>query len=77
MPFTLTQVEDVMFLDKNTLIAHEYHYFQNDCKYYHLRQFEQYEENGKIYDQDDNEVCHLLGTDLYQNNRNNDQFEDA
>lgn len=37
MPFTLTQVEDVMFLDKNTLIAHEYHYFQNDCKYYHLR----------------------------------------
>jgi len=33
LPFTLTQTEDAMFLEGNSMLTLEYHYFQNDCSY--------------------------------------------
>ena len=33
LPFTLTQTEDAMFLEADSMITLEYHYFQNDCSY--------------------------------------------
>ena len=34
--YTLTQVEDAMFLDKTKLVTLEYHYYQNDSQYIKL-----------------------------------------
>ena len=33
LPFTLSQVEDAMFLDQYHVVTLEFHYYQNDCKY--------------------------------------------
>lgn len=33
LPFTLTQTEDAMFLETDSMVTLEYHYFQNDCSY--------------------------------------------
>lgn len=36
LPHTLTQVEDIMYLDQYSVISLEYHYYQNDCKYLNM-----------------------------------------
>ena len=35
--FTLTQVEDCMFIDKETFITMEFHHYQNECEYLKLK----------------------------------------
>lgn len=37
LPYTLTQTEDIMFMDKDTIVTLEYHFYQNDCKYSTLK----------------------------------------
>ena len=31
IPYTTTQVEDAMYIDQNTIMTLEFHYYQNDC----------------------------------------------
>lgn len=31
IPYTTTQVEDAMYIDQNTIVTLEFHYYQNDC----------------------------------------------
>ena len=33
LPFTLTQVEDAMYLERDKVVTLEYHYYQKDCSY--------------------------------------------
>lgn len=66
LPHTLTQVEDIMFLDQYSVIALEYHYYQNECKYYNLKTCdEHFDEAGELVDSYGNKVTHPLGTDKY------------
>jgi hypothetical protein len=63
----LTQVEDAMFIDQYNVVTLEYHYYQNNCKYTHLEQCDEHiDESGKLVDEDGEEVTHLLGSELYQ-----------
>lgn len=67
LPFTLTQVEDCMYLDQYNILALEYHYYQNDCKYTHLAQCDEHiNDQGIWLDSDEKKVTHLLGTEKYQ-----------
>ena len=59
IPFTLTQVEDAMYLDQHTVATLELHYYQNCCKYIKLEQCDEYEdENGRWVDEQGNEIHH-------------------
>ena len=33
LPYTVTQVEDSMYLNQQYIVTLEYHYYQNDCVY--------------------------------------------
>ena len=67
LPHTLTQVEDIMFLDQYSVIALEYHYYQNESKYYNLKPCNEHiDEEGVLVDEHGQKVTHPLGTDKYQ-----------
>lgn len=54
LPYTLTQLEDAMYLDQNSIVTLEYHYYQNDCTYTKLQPCEErWNENGVLVDQND------------------------
>lgn len=36
LPYTLTQVEDAMYLERDKVVTLEYHYYQKDCAYTEL-----------------------------------------
>jgi hypothetical protein len=60
-------VEDIMYLDQYSVIALEYHYYQNDCKYYNLLECqEQINPDGDLIDTNGEKASHLLGTEKYQ-----------
>ena len=68
LPFTLTQVEDSMFVDQYQVVTLEYHYYQTDCVYHELNKCDEYvNEEGKLCSLDGEEVDHKLGTEDYQN----------
>lgn len=67
LPHTLTQAEDVMYLDQYNILTLEYHYYQNDTKYHNMLLCdEQLNEQGEFTDIAGNKVQHLLATEKYQ-----------
>lgn len=69
LPYTLTQVEDAMFLDQYHIVTLEYHYYQNDCKYSTLdAENESIDLNGNLIDGDGERISHKLGTENYLKN---------
>ena len=61
-PYTLTQSEDIMFLDQTTAIATEFHYFNNDCIYTNFISYKENLINGELINEDGEKADHLLGT---------------
>ena len=58
-----------MYLDQHSVIALEYHYYQNDCKYINMIQSnEHFDDGGTLIDEAGEKVSHLLGTEKYQEN---------
>jgi hypothetical protein len=56
-----------MYLDQGTVVALEYHYYQDSCKYTNLcRIVEHIDGRGRLVDQHGHECDHLLGTQEYQ-----------
>lgn len=67
LPFTLSQVEDAMFLDQYHVVTLEFHYYQNDCKYSVLdAQIENIDENGDLIDEQGNQVANKFAIEKYQ-----------
>jgi hypothetical protein len=63
LPHTLTQVEDIMYLDQYSVVSLEYHYYQNDCKYINMLQSQEtINQEGDLIDANGEKVSHLLGT---------------
>jgi hypothetical protein len=61
-----------MFLDQYSVVTLEYHYYQNNCTYTELELCEEHlNGSGKLVDEDDEEVDHLLGTHDY----NKDEYK--
>ena len=59
----------MMFLDQYSVVALEYHYYQNDCKYKELMAFNEHiDEDGNLIDESGEKATHALGTDKYQKN---------
>ena len=66
-PYTLTQAEDAMYLDKNTICTLEYHYIQNDCAFTNLLPVkESIDGMGNLVDEEGNFLEHPLATQYYQ-----------
>ena len=56
-----------MFLDQYNIVTLEYHYYQNNCQYTYLNACDEHiDENGKLVDEDGEEVKHSLGTETYR-----------
>jgi hypothetical protein len=56
-----------MYLDQYSVIALEYHYYQNDCKYLNLVQSDEHlNDEGELVDSTGEKVTHLFSTDKYQ-----------
>lgn len=67
LPFTLTQVEDAMFIDQYYLMTLEYHYYQNDSQYIQLQRLdESIDENGELVDALGNKVLNKFAIEKYQ-----------
>lgn len=63
---TLTQTEDIMYLDQYSVIALEYHYYQNDCKYLNLMQCDEHlNDDGDLVNSNGEKVTHLFSTEKY------------
>lgn len=63
LPFTLTQVEDSMYIDQYQVVTLEYHYYQNDCEYHELERCDEFvNPEGKLCSIDGEEAEHKLGT---------------
>ena len=66
-PYTITQVEDGIFLNKDFILTLEYNFYQNGCIYSPLSVVnESINEKGVLVDEYDNEIIHKLGTHDYQ-----------
>lgn len=58
-----------MFLDQYRVVALEYHYYQNDCKYSSLdAENESIDLNGNLIDGEGERISHKLGTEAYLKN---------
>ena len=77
IPYTTTQVEDAMYIDQNTIMTLEFHYYQNDCQYTLLEKQKERIIDDKLCDSNGNEVEHLLGTHKYddENINPNNMFD--
>jgi hypothetical protein len=52
LPYTLSQVEDAMYLDQYSIVTLEYHYYQEKCKYLSLSTIEEtIDHNGFLVDE--------------------------
>jgi hypothetical protein len=66
LPYTLTQVEDAMFLDQYHVLTLEFHYYQNDCKYSTLEPLnETIDKNGDLIDEQGNQVKNKFALEKY------------
>jgi hypothetical protein len=55
-----------MYLDQYSVVALEYHYYQNDCKYINLLQCdEQVNEEGDLVCLNGEKASHKLGTENF------------
>lgn len=67
LPYTITQVEDAMYLDSQNVITLEYHYYQDDCKYTKLQALNEHiDVDGKIVDENGKPVLNMLATEQFQ-----------
>lgn len=66
LPFTMTQINDVAYLDQYSLISFEYHCYQNGVSYQKLRLLDQkINKNGILVDAQGKKVQNLLRTQEY------------
>jgi hypothetical protein len=85
LPFTLTQVEDAMYISQSRVVILEYHYYQTECQYSYLNRLNEHwvEEEGQLMlvnTEQNTKVVNQLGTQNYQNDeekatKNISQFE--
>lgn len=69
-PFTLTQVEDAMYIDQYSIMTLEYYYYHNQCKYSYLNAHSEYiNETNDLVREDGTLAKHKLGTHLYNQNQ--------
>lgn len=67
LPYTLTQTEDSIFVDKDYVMTLEYNYYQNYCKYTPISIVnESINNDGVLLDEEGYESIHQLGTQSYQ-----------
>ena len=56
-----------MYLDQNSVIALEYHYYQNDCNYINLKECDEHlNDDGELVDSTGEKVTNLFSTEKYQ-----------
>ena len=69
LPYTITQVEDAMYLDSQNVITLEYHYYQDNCKYTKLKALNEHiNADGILVDKMDKPVLNMLATEQFQMN---------
>lgn len=68
VPYTITQVEDAMYLDQANVVTLEFAYYQNDCEYSNFQAAEEHiDHRGTLMnDHTGQPADHLLGTQNYQ-----------
>lgn len=65
-PHTMTQAADALFIDKQTFVALEFNYYQNECQYIKLRRIEEQQDGSTFKDINDKPVNHKLATHRFQ-----------
>lgn len=67
LPYTMTQINDAIYLDQYSLLSFEYHCYQNDVRYQKLRRLDdRIDKRGVLVDSNGNPVHNLLRTQEYQ-----------
>jgi hypothetical protein len=65
IPYTITQVEDAMYLDQNFVVTLEYHFYQKDLKYSYIKARKEFLlQDGTLMD-NNGEVTNLLATEKF------------